>query len=217
MTFSTFRQAGNEETRKASSTCILVVATIICIIFGWMLSVAKKQRSEIVELETAIQTVLDVTEKGFMRIDENQIIVFVNDTLLSITGYTRQELIGTSLSVLVSPEDWAGHTMAYGEAFETRAKELPPGEPLEVLLKCNLLTKNKISLPVFVNAYVLPDRTGMAFITPKEKLSLKIEPEDVLDELQASELLDAQRSEEIRKDIAGLRKVVEDLSKQADN
>ncbi len=52
---------------------------------------------------TILKTVVENTNEAFVTIDENQKVVFFNKAAEQIFGYSRQEVMGRDLDVIMSP------------------------------------------------------------------------------------------------------------------
>lgn len=112
------------------------------------------QNSIISELEKHWETVVKTIKDGVMIVDKTGSIVFANEAMSGITGYTRQELFGEKCSIL------------HCDLFDLARKQ--GGDQWCVLLKtgkldlrrCNIMRKDGSFVPVLKNASVLQDSSG---------------------------------------------------------
>jgi diguanylate cyclase (GGDEF)-like protein/PAS domain S-box-containing protein len=66
----------------------------------------ERKRAEIAltESEHRLRTILDSMSEGLLQVDENELILYTNNSVCEMTGYSPEELIGTSWSKLLADE-----------------------------------------------------------------------------------------------------------------
>ena len=101
------------------------------------------------------KTIVDTMTDGLIVVDTDGMIVAVNQASEQLTGYTREELIGSQCTILN-----CDHCSARGsgksftcDLFETKQIEQR---------KCSITTKEGAVLPIMKNASVLAGRDGSA-------------------------------------------------------
>ncbi len=64
------------------------------------------------------------TNEGFVTIDEHHQVIIFNKAAEKIFGYSREEVIGKDLGLILSPECETGHKQAVSRFLETRKSKL---------------------------------------------------------------------------------------------
>jgi two-component system sensor kinase FixL len=64
------------------------------------------------------------TNEGFVTIDEHHQVIIFNKAAEKIFGYSREEIIGKDLGLILSPECETGHKQAVSRFLETRESKL---------------------------------------------------------------------------------------------
>jgi two-component system sensor kinase FixL len=75
-----------------------------------------KQNQEMVILKNAVEN----TNEAFVTIDENHTVIFFNRAAEEIFGYSRKEVIGRDLNVIMSPRCSKNHRQAVTRYVKTR-------------------------------------------------------------------------------------------------
>ncbi len=75
-----------------------------------------KQNQEMVILQSAVEN----TNEAFVTIDENHTVLFFNKAAEKIFGYSRKEVIGRDLNVIMSPSCSKNHRQAVTRYVKTR-------------------------------------------------------------------------------------------------
>jgi len=76
----------------------------------------RNQNQEMVILKNAVEN----TNEAFVTIDENHVVLFFNKAAEEIFGYSRQEVIGRDLNVIMSPSCSKNHRQAVTRYVKTR-------------------------------------------------------------------------------------------------
>ncbi len=66
-----------------------------------------------------LRNALDSTKEGFVTIDENHKIFFFNEAAEKIFGYSKEEVIGRDLDIIMTPECSKQHRMAISRYLDT--------------------------------------------------------------------------------------------------
>ena len=106
------------------------------------------------EMVTFWKTIVDTMMDGLMVVDSEGMIVAVNQATEQITGYTREELIGSPCTILNC--DNCSARCSAGKEFSCQLFETKQIERR----KCNLTRKDGTLLPVMKNASVLLGKDG---------------------------------------------------------
>ncbi|MCH8136400.1 MAG: PAS domain S-box protein [Proteobacteria bacterium] len=91
---------------------------------GFGVDITERERSneELRESEARYRSIIDTTNEGFSRVDENMRIVEVNDALCRMLGYTRDELLGKTPFDLVGATEYQNSTEPHNELFHDAAQ-----------------------------------------------------------------------------------------------
>jgi sigma-B regulation protein RsbU (phosphoserine phosphatase) len=134
----------------------------------------KTAEEKVRKSEEKYRRIVETTSEGFLLMDENLHIVDLNDAYCRMTGYPRENLLGTDHLDLVG--------QGFEEALSTCKDGPNPGEC--VAIECQIANRDGNSVPVLIHANVLRDDAGsvigtMAFVTDmteqKKALSLAAE------------------------------------------
>jgi len=113
----------------------------------------RKEREErIREQQEFLEVVLNSLTDGVYLVDDQRRIVWANEAMERLTGYSRQELVGRPISSLVSPEHDA-------LAQEMRRRKLR-GEARVTRYEVEFITKDGRRLPVEIHSALLCGREG---------------------------------------------------------
>jgi len=114
-----------------------------------------KQNQEMVILKSAVEN----TNEAFVTIDENHTVIFFNKAAEKIFGYSRKEVIGRDLNVIMSPSCSKNHRQAVMRYVKTR---IPGriGHDTEMLAR----RKNGDSFPASIS-FSVTEVSGKLFFT----------------------------------------------------
>ena len=115
------------------------------------------------ELDISVNVLLESLAEGVVIVNGEGIIIFVNHRLSEMTGYSKQEVIGKNLNVLIPEPHHTRHSIYIKQYFEA-PKERPMG------IELNLVAKRKDGsvFPVEISLSYLKTEAGLlgiGFIT----------------------------------------------------
>lgn len=113
--------------------------------------------------EAKLRAFLEAAAQGILAIDPSSRIVLVNAKIVEQFGYSREELLGSPLDILI-PERFRERHAAYVAGYFRNPKQRPMGVGLEL----TGLRKDGTEFPVEISLSYFEDgesRLGMAFIT----------------------------------------------------
>jgi PAS domain S-box-containing protein len=71
-----------------------------------------------------LKRAIDNTNEAFVTIDQNHIVIFFNQAAEKMFGYSREEVIGKDIAMVLSPSCAQGHKAAVARFVETRKPTL---------------------------------------------------------------------------------------------
>src|SRR5271168_5319694 len=104
----------------------------------------RKSRKAEPEQELPIRTLLDATPQSVLGVNAGGKIVLINDNTEKLFGYSRAELVGQPLDMLV-PESARGHHAGHHEAYFSSGM---PSRPMGIGLELEGRRKDGSTFPV---------------------------------------------------------------------
>ena len=144
----------------------------------------KQTEEELDERESTFQTLLESASEGIVIVSEQGIIKMVNVRLLSLFGYSRNEMLGHAIEMLVPPR-WAKQHEEHRIHFVGQPRNRSMGAALDIVAQ----RKDGSEFPVDVSLSHVHTRQGivvMAFIADVSERK-KIEKDLALARDQAME------------------------------
>ncbi len=88
---------------------------------GTVRDVTERKRAEeaLQQSEERYRTVLDEMEEGYQEVDINGKITFINEAFMKISGFSREELLGTDYSMYMEAKDVERVYRAYNQMYKT--------------------------------------------------------------------------------------------------
>jgi len=134
------------------------------------------------------ETVLEVLNEGVVIADDRHRLLFANSRFVEMTGFPRQDLIGSDLSRFYSPEEWDFLRQQMEAAFRDGHNRYTFVLPL----------KNGGRLPVISSSQTIQDSCGLFRIVTFTDISEQVQSEEEL--RSANEKL-RERQMEIEEDL----------------
>ena len=116
----------------------------------------KQTEEELNERESTFQTLLESASEGIVIVSEQGIIKMVNARLLSLFGFSRNEMLGHAIEMLVPPRLAKQH-----EEHRIRFVEQPRNRPMGTALDILAQRKDGSEFPVDVSLSHVHTRQGM--------------------------------------------------------
>jgi PAS domain S-box-containing protein len=116
----------------ASALVALGVSAPLVIAFtALVFNVVRTTRAELVQRERRIQGLVESAPDGIISVDETGTIVLVNQQAERMFGYTRDELVGGTVELLVPVELRAAH-VRHRQAYQQAPRLRPMGAGMEL-------------------------------------------------------------------------------------
>ena len=122
----------------------------------------KQTEEELKERESTFQTLLESASEGIVIVSEQGVIKMVNARLLSLFGYSRNELLGQAIEMLVPPR-WAKQHREDRIRFVEQPINRPMGTALDIIAQCKDGSEIRVDISLS-HIYTRQGLIVMAFI-----------------------------------------------------
>jgi len=184
-----FRPIDGERSTAIFSSRLITIAGKTYVI-SMVLDITERKRTEeaLRKSEELYTRLVDSIPDLIVRTDLDGKIFFVNDYALQISGYSREEIEGQNMLMLVSPED---RDRMIQNALLMRERRLGPQE-------YSLIMKDGRKIPFEVNGDVLRSGDGIPFglVNVCRNITQRKQAEQEKEQLQA-QLIQAQKMESV--------------------
>lgn len=160
--------------------------------------VRRKTESDLKNSEEKYRTVTETVNAGIAIADVNETIIFTNKGFLDMLGYTREELVGKTLDMIVSKETF--------EKFKEETKKRRAGSKNQYLIKMH--RKNGEAIEALLSAAPLFDDNGRyvgGVASVIDISELKKAENSISNALQKSEKINALKNQFLQSTSEALR------------